>query len=645
MDRRNIEMENKAIRFFKKFWFKISFIVLGTVSLIWFLVRVIPKPSRATYPCMKVAAPFASSFVSYLLGITTFALFLKKARQQIQKSKYVVAVAFLFGGLAAGVWAITHTEMKAEAAPTLASPQEVNAPIGEAKGIFPGRVVWTHNPDATNENCSNSNNDWWYFDDNTDLEVVRSMVSSSIQKVAGASTDSEAWNKIFKYYNSTHGRGDVGYTPGEKFAIKINLNGQNGKWPRDGNINTSPQLCYAVIDQLVNVVGVAQSDIGIGDPNFDMADDWYDMLHADFPDVEYWGRGSGQTMVTKSAEPVVYYSDGSVTDHLPQEYIDATYMLNLPVLKKHHRSGISIFCKNHFGSVTPFTDGAWHLHYSLPSPDATGVDVNGDYGSYRCFVDIMGHKDLGGKTLLFIVDGIWASINWGHPPVKWAMPPFNNDWPSTLFVSLDPVAVESVCYDFLYYEFDENHPTEGVFVGDDKGPFPHFSGTDDYLHQAADPDNWPASILYDPEDDGSVLKSMGTHEHWNNAIDKQYTRNLSNEGAGIELYKNFVTSSRQLKLTSGLNTCSNFPNPVKNSTFFKLWIEQPSNVSLSVTNMKGQTVYSANLGRLETGSHQHQWNTMELNGLPAPAGIYTYAFIIKNNDGYFRVSNKLSVVR
>jgi hypothetical protein len=45
------------------------FLLFGLVSLIWFLVRIIPKPSRAKYPCIRVAAPLASGFVVYLLGM------------------------------------------------------------------------------------------------------------------------------------------------------------------------------------------------------------------------------------------------------------------------------------------------------------------------------------------------------------------------------------------------------------------------------------------------------------------------------------------------------------------------------------------------------------------------------------------------
>ena len=62
---------NEFIPRLKKRWKAILFPIIGLSSLIWFLIRVIPKPSRATYPCMKVAAPLASTFVIYLIGLVT----------------------------------------------------------------------------------------------------------------------------------------------------------------------------------------------------------------------------------------------------------------------------------------------------------------------------------------------------------------------------------------------------------------------------------------------------------------------------------------------------------------------------------------------------------------------------------------------
>jgi hypothetical protein len=92
-------------------------------------------------------------------------------------------------------------------------------------------------------------------------------------------------------------------------------------------------------------------------------------------------------------------------------------------------------------------------------------------------------------------------------------------------MSQDPVAIESVALDFLQAEFtsDKHEKT-----------WPHMDGVDDYLMQAADPDYWPDDIVYDPEKDGIPLQSLGVFEHWNNSIDRKYSRNLG-ENKGIEL--------------------------------------------------------------------------------------------------------------
>ena len=122
-------------------------------------------------------------------------------------------------------------------------------------------------------------------------------------------------------------------------------------------------------------------------------------------------------------------------------------------------------------------------------------------GSYNALVDLMGHKDLGGKTLLFIGECI--------RPKYWSAPPFNGRPASSLFMSQDIVAIESVLLDFLR--------SAGVVP----------AGTpDNYLHEAAQADNPPSGTVYDPENDGIPLQSLGVHEHWNNPTDKQYSRNL-----------------------------------------------------------------------------------------------------------------------
>lgn len=166
-----------------------------------------------------------------------------------------------------------------------------------------------------------------------------------------------------------------------------------------------------------------------------------------------------------------------------------------------------------------------HLHKGLM--DNVDDPVRLGYGLYRVQTDIMEHKLLGGKTLLIIVDGLYPGEDALGVPQKWTSPPFDNDWCSSLFMSLDPVAIESVCHDFLRTEY--NGPT----VAESR---PNWYGVDDYLHQAADSSLWPAGIRYDPDTDNVVFASLGVHEHWNDSLHKQYTRNLGT-GNGIDLFK------------------------------------------------------------------------------------------------------------
>ena len=55
---------------------------MGLASLLWFLVRVIPKPSRAAYPCQRIAFPVASSFVVWVLALAGSAFAWRKARNR-----------------------------------------------------------------------------------------------------------------------------------------------------------------------------------------------------------------------------------------------------------------------------------------------------------------------------------------------------------------------------------------------------------------------------------------------------------------------------------------------------------------------------------------------------------------------------------
>jgi hypothetical protein len=523
-------------------WIKIFLSFLGFLSLIWFLIRVIPKPSRATYPCMRVAFPMASTFVAWLIGVGTSVFMVRKARTSFRESRYIlagicgiVAAAAAWAGFSGTVFQ-TAFMGTVPALHAQAAPDTPNAPIGVAKGVNPGRVAWVHDPQATDW-TQGSGYSWQPA--HTNQAVVDTMMSRAVRWLAGTSTDGEAWNALFRYTNLQKGAGDRGYQAGEKIVIKINLtqcyvSGQSNPTTRS-MLNrspekagmTNPQMVLALLRHLVNVVGVSQADIFAGDPVNFFPQEWYDYLHAEFPNVVYLDHYpfTGRTQVQFSTTPFSWSTsaaDGKRQDYLPQPHVDAAYLINFSVLKSHARAGITLSAKNHFGSLVRSPVGDWrgqrYNYYDLHT------NIEGSLpgrSHYRTLVDLMGHEGIGRKTVLYLVDALYGGKDWDGTPFKWNMAPFGGDWPSSLFASQDPIALDSVGFDFLLAEW----PAE-VSVWD--------GAAQDYLHEASQADSPPSGTFYDPERDGTRMASLGVHEHWNSAAGKQYSRNLGT-GAGIAL--------------------------------------------------------------------------------------------------------------
>ena len=517
---------------FKKRKSSIYFLILiGLASTIWFLMRVIPKPSRAAYPCMRTAAPFMSAFIIYLLSLGTTVFSFKKFKQNFAKAKYLSGSVFLLVAILSFCLYLFQDSKNSIAGPFIgldkSFPVLSNEPVGEAKGLFPGRVVWVYDQDATNENYdpASAGNDWWFSNNNVDQDVVGLMLSTAIVQYAGKDVISEAWEAIFKSYNSSHGRGETGYTAGEKIAIKINLTNHSRSSPE--RMDATPQLLNALLHELTANAGVQESDITLGDPYRDFRAEYADLVMSEFPDVNYVdGKGGNGVMQTMPSEDeVLAFSDKKIKSTLPQHYLDATYLINIPCLKTHGGGGLTLIAKNHFGSFLekgsdPASQYAGAIHYSMPS------NVAGQK-KYRNLVDFMGHEATGGKEFLYIIDGIWGGEDWKGWIKKFKSEPFNNDYPNSILIGQDPVALESVCFDILFEEYlrDETKASYPINLKNEIA---------DYLLQCASADYWPEDISYDPEGDGSVLESLGVFEHWNNPTDKQYSRNLGT-GDGIEL--------------------------------------------------------------------------------------------------------------
>ncbi|MBN1300524.1 MAG: DUF362 domain-containing protein [Melioribacteraceae bacterium] len=661
-------------------YYKLLFPFVGLAALIWILIRVVPRPSRAAYPCMKVATPLASSFIIWLVGLAASVKSFTKMKAAYLNSGYIKASLFLLSGIIFGLMAFSQigTESVADSRNKSAYVQadpEPNQPMGQAVGIFPGRVVWVHNPDATNENCDPMEEGNSYFEpENSNQEVIDDMLSQAIKKLTGTTSDLEAWDAIFRFHNNARGKGEVAYQPGEKVFIKMNAtSGWSGNYNDNdlskvykswwGGVNryyglseTSPAFILAVLRQLVYNVNVAQEDIYIGDPMKFIYKHIYEYLHAEFPDVHYLDHTGhtriGRELAEKGTTPLIKYSDrGSVLvrdgnpvyeDKLYKIYEEMEYMLNLPQMKGHVRAGVTMFAKNHFGSH--IRDGANHLHNGLMEPGETGLTTRPGYGLYRVQVDIMGHEILGRKNLVYLMEALWSTDHELNPPAKWQMSPFNNDWTSSVFASFDPVAIESVGYDFVRSEFTKDrYPSSYEDVVD----VIQLEGVCDYLRQAADSANWAEGIVYDPEDDGTNIFSLGVHEHWNNPVDKEYSRNLGT-GDGIELIKienaTDVSSDEEL-ITKDFKLNQNYPNPFNPSTTISFSLDISAEVKLVVYDALGKFVKVLKDEKLPAGYHSVSWDGTNYSGTPVVSGRYIYRITVNSDNKIYSQSRKMTLVK
>jgi hypothetical protein len=551
-------------------WPKLVLFFTGFGATIWFLILVIPKPSRASYPCQRAAFPIASGFVLWLVGLFTIRPLTKKIKNVLPRQVWLssLLVLLLVGGYFIWTFAYFSTDGFSENKDNLKTsynfiPAKSNNPIGVAKGIFPGRVVWVRDPKATMwKGDWKAKTDQYWTDKNTDQQRIDAMLAKTLIKLTGENNDEKAWDAIFKYHNANvRGLKNQGYKPGEIIALKINLNNSEGVIKLDNYSDESPQLVLAMIRQLVQKVHVAQQDIVIYDVRRIMPQYLLFKVWNEFKDVRFVQGQNPQTMNSKKTNErqllnpfygnyhglevanwvkAIDYSNGKYDKarYIAKQVYDATYIVNMALLKAHSypysdmedgdegQTGVSFCGKNHFGSI----EGTSELHPEI------NTNQNGKDNSYSPQLDLAASPNLGAKTIFYIIDGLYCGRKWRTYPVHFPNPPFNNqvepyentEWPASILASLDGVAIDCVGLDIY------NSQTKNNFRKDGKPRLLLRSYADNYLKEMAMANNPPSGTKY--MQGGKPVQSLGVFEHWDNDLNREYSRNLNpKQGKGIEL--------------------------------------------------------------------------------------------------------------
>lgn len=397
-------------------------------------------------------------------------------------------------------------------------PEGANQPMGTPRGIVPGRVVWAHDPKACTWDESTG---FWWENRWNDQSRINKMFTESICSVSVEKNEKKAWNAIFSWFNHDRGRRDSGYRKGEKIALKVNMNNDRRSYDDTAWINSSPHLVVAILKSLISEAGVSPENITVFDSSRYFTPHFFDCIHNAFPEVKMvdgYGGLPGRIKTGWTSAQVTYAVPNKCGTSVATCAVEADYLINVYIAKGHPFSGVTLSAKNHYGTI----DGREH---------AMIKGFNNGYGKYNPLVEVMGHRDMGEKALLNVCDMLYGCYHSDSIPIRWTLPPFNGNWPSSLLVSLDPVANDSVATDFLTAEFG---PRTDIPKGVNTGYKVDMRACDAVLHEAALADNPPSGAVYAPHGDGIRLKSLGVHEHWNDADDKKYSRNLG-KGKGIEL--------------------------------------------------------------------------------------------------------------
>ena len=404
-------------------------------------------------------------------------------------------------------------------------PYDGNYPQHEAYGTgigaMPGRVVWSYNPDSVDWD----GNGYWWEISHFDEAAVLEMVNDSIASLGGKDTAKDGWNALF-CANKNARNMDGGYTKGEKIAVKVNINGSAVFDDDTSGLTqmgyTNPVLLKTLLISLVKEGGVNPSDITVYDVSRLFPDYMVRMCtEGELNGIQFVGRNNGEA--DENAPINWSYQFSGKVNYLPTCVTEAAYVINLANLKGHSY-GITLCGKNHFGS---FINGN-----KMRPPEGANLHqwlTKSEMGIYSPLVDLMANADLGGKTVLYMLDALICAPSEGASITaensKWQQAPFNGDYTSSIFVSQDPVAIDSVGTDFL-----NNEPT---VTGSNRSAADITN--ENYLHEAGLVENAPSGTSY-TDGKGHTVSNLGVHEHWNNSEQQLYSRNLGKD-EGIELVR------------------------------------------------------------------------------------------------------------
>lgn len=408
-------------------WMKRLGPLVAIIALIWFIIRVVPKPSRITYPCQQVATSIISSTVVFLASIFGITTLFRKFSPFIKKYSLMICGLFVIAGISLGLGL------------TAASGCSVSFGTDAAVGDTSGGMIYTkrvssfqsdpyadlavarvYDPTVSTFQFGTSNYDYYWRTFNTDK--LQSMLERGLMEITGTTSPAAAWQKILPGATST-----------SKVAVKVNNNNIKfypNDWYRSNM--TDPPMVVAIARSLV-LAGIKQENITFFDASRNYPGAMVTEIHAEFPKVVLAGLG-----MAKSGTQLTF-SEFAYKVGIPQAVIDANYLIDCALFKGHS------------GQIT----GVMKNLAGLSDDPAQVLHNYKAYETSKALYEMVLNSAIKSRLVLCITEAIFGS----QKPTEYLANSqltktefFPNKMCNSVFVSRNPYLLDAVLLSFMNVE-------------------------------------------------------------------------------------------------------------------------------------------------------------------------------------------------
>lgn len=340
-------------------------ISMGLVALVWFLCRVIPKPSRASYPCQRAAFPIATSFVLWALASSASLRSAQTARHFYRRSRF--SAALLAGTVTMGLLSVSYLTFPVAKTAAQVRTAQLETSTQAVLTELPAAVSLVRSAFASAEDI--------------DQNEINRMVIEAVQLAGGLDTIVSDGDTVVLKPNLVVAE-DYSSRPG---PLPVMVNG----------IATDYRVIQAVVDlvRALNPTGelYVMETSAVGSTLLNMSDlGWTSVSGVDaFVAIEHasgdwYEYDSPQLASVSLPEDLARFPDSAKPNrsreiYLNRLYFEADVLISLPLLKNHDTTGIT-------GSVKNLSMGALPCNIYGNGPAAENPYHRGafvDHGSDR----------------------------------------------------------------------------------------------------------------------------------------------------------------------------------------------------------------------------------------------------------------------